>query len=196
AGVRNALNSELTDYTAPHFVQKGNSLFNIRNGADSSLVLLGLLPDFQLLNFTVDYDIAVLAPYHIYLTADYVENIGFDDDEIIERRGSAIDKENKGWSMRVVVGWPNVAERGNWQTAMTYRYLERDAVLDAFTDSDFHLGGTDAKGYTLEFQYGLATDIWKVLKWISSDELKGDLIGGGGGPYGIDTLQLDLNTKF
>ena len=28
-------------------------------------------------------------------------------------------------------------------------YAAADAVLDAFTDSDFHLGGTDAKGYYL-----------------------------------------------
>jgi hypothetical protein len=98
--------------------------------------------------------------------------------------------------VRAAVGWPVVAKRGNWLAAMSYRYLERDAVLDAFTDSDFHLGGTDAKGYVLEFQYGLDEDVWLTTKWMSSDEIEGDLIGGGGGPFGIDTIQLDLNAKF
>ncbi len=197
AGVRNEPNSNLTDYTAPDYLQKGNSLFNIRNDlANTSLVLLGLLPDYHLANVTAGYDLATLAPHHIFLTADYVKNIGFDQDEIVARRGSPIDEEITGWMVRAAVGWPVVAQRGNWLAALSYRYLERDAVLDAFTDSDFHLGGTDAKGYVLEFQYGLDEDIWLTTKWMSSDEIEGDLIGGGGGPFGIDTLQLDINAKF
>lgn len=197
SGVRNDPNSNLRDYTAVDFVQKGNSLFNIRNDTtDTNLVLLGLLPDYHLANATLTYDLATLAPHHIYLTADYVKNIGFDQDDIIARRGSRIDEETTGWLVRAAVGWPVVAKRGNWQAAVSYRYLERDAVLDAFTDSDFHLGGTDAKGYVLEFQYGLDEDVWLAAKWMSSDEVKGDLIGGGGGPFGVDTLQIDLNAKF
>jgi hypothetical protein len=196
-GVRNDPGNNLTDYSAVDFVQKGNSLFNIRNDPDNTnLVLLGLLPDYHLANVTLAYDLATLAPHHIYLTADYVKNIGFDQDDIIERRGSPIDEETTGWLVRAAVGWPVVAKRGNWLAALSYRYLERDAVLDAFTDSDFHLGGTDAKGYVLEFQYGLDDDIWLTTKWMSSDEVEGDLIGGGGGPFGIDTIQFDLNAKF
>ena len=52
---------------------------------------------------------------------------------------------------------------------MLYRYLERDAVLDAFTDSDFHLGGTDAKGYQLGFDLGLSRGAWLRLQVSDSE---------------------------
>ena len=76
----------------------------------------------------------------------------------------------------------------------------RDAVLAAFTDSDFHQGGTDAKGYELKFDYGIADNTWFTLRWLSSDEIDGDSypdhFGLGRGKLAIDTLQLDLNAKF
>ena len=34
SGTRNAFNSNLLDYTAPLFAQKGNTLFDIRNALD------------------------------------------------------------------------------------------------------------------------------------------------------------------
>ncbi|HET8706353.1 MAG TPA: putative porin, partial [Pseudomonadales bacterium] len=76
-----------------------------------------------------------------------------------------------------------------WNATVAYRYLEADAVLDAFTDSDFHLGGTDTKGWSLTGQYGLDTNVWVTGRYINSQAIDGKVLD-------IDTFQLDLNAKF
>ena len=73
--------------------------------------------------------------------------------------------------------------------AFDYRYLQRDAVLDAFTDSDFHLGGTDTQGYRITGLYGLTKNLWMRARWMSATEIDGP-------PLSIDVLQVDLNAKF
>ena len=62
-------------------------------------------------------------------------------------------------------------------------------MLDAFTESDFHLGGTDTQGYRITGSYGLVNNVWLRARWISATEIDGP-------PLAIDTLQLDLNAKF
>jgi hypothetical protein len=99
------------------------------------------------------------------------------------------DEQIEGYQLKVTVGWPSTLLRGNWQTFLAYRYLERDAVLDAFTDSDFHLGGTNAKGWLLGGAYGLTDNTYLSMRYMSADEISGP-------PLGIDVLQVDLNAKF
>ena len=91
--------------------------------------------------------------------------------------------------LRPVVGWPQITKFGDWQVTAGYRYLQRDAVVDAFTDSDFHLGGTDAKGYRIYAKYGLSKNVWLRANWLSATEIDGP-------PLSIDVLQFDLNAKF
>jgi len=67
--------------------------------------------------------------------------------------------------------------------------LEADAVIDAFTDSDFHLGGTNAEGWILRSQIGIGKNTWFSWSWLTSDELIGL-------DYAVDVLQIDLNASF
>ncbi|HSG29511.1 MAG TPA: putative porin, partial [Candidatus Krumholzibacterium sp.] len=46
--------------------------------------------------------------------------------------------------------------KGNVKLAASYREVEDDAVIGAFTESDFRGGGTDGSGWELGFGYGLA----------------------------------------
>ena len=55
--------------------------------------------------------------------------------------------------------------------------------------SDFHLGGTDTKGFFIGGSYGLDKNTWLNLRWMSADSISGP-------PLGIDVLQLDLYAKF
>lgn len=189
------------DYTAPAFMQKGNTLFDIRNTATTTPplpALFALASDYDLANFYVEYDIANFAPIHVIVAADYVKNLGFDTGEVAARVGTEINERVEGYQARVTIGWPQVAKARDWQVSMIYRYLERDAVLDAFTDSDFHGGGTDADGYIIKFDYGLYDNVAMTLRWLSSNEVDGDSypMTLGSGKLGIDTLQVDLNAKF
>jgi hypothetical protein len=94
-----------------------------------------------------------------------------------------------GYLGKLTVGIPSITRRGEWQVFGAYKYVQRDAVLDAFTDSDFRLGGTDAKGYILGGSYGIDRNTWLSLKWLSADPIDGP-------PYSVDSLQLDLNARF
>ena len=78
---------------------------------------------------------------------------------------------------------------GDWQAGFGYRYVESDAVVDGFTDSDFGGGGTNLQGYTLGASMALSRAVRFGLKWMSSDEIVGS-------PLSTDTLQIDLNAKF
>ncbi|MFT3930558.1 MAG: putative porin [Spongiibacteraceae bacterium] len=189
------------DYTAPTYMQRGNTLFNIRNNSDSSSLnrLWANAVDYRLANAYVEYDIASFSPIHIIAVADYVKNLGFDKDEVARRVGTVVEEQSEGYQARVTIGWPQVTKARDWQVSFIYRYVERDAVLDAFTDSDFHGGGTDAEGYIIKFDYGLLDNVWATLRWLSSNEIDANSFlatGYGTGKFGVDTLQLDLNAKF
>jgi len=189
AGQRNEVNSNLLDFTAPSFLQKGNTLFDIRNDSDPNSNLWALAADYRELNLIALLDLAYFAPSHLWLTLDYVKNIGFDEGRVAARTGAQVEGKTAGYQAMLSVGWPQLAKRGDWRLSFAYKYLERDAVVDAFTDSDFHLGGSDAKGYSLGGEYGLGDDTWLSARWLSADAVDGP-------PLGIDILQLDVNARF
>lgn len=188
SGVKN--DTGLTQYnaTAPMFRQKGNTLFDINNPV-SATPTWALAADYQLLNLTGMLDLNVFNPTHVILTADYVENIGFSRSKTLTRTGTDTTPETTGYLGRVAIGMPNMLLKNDWQASITYRYLERDAVLDAFTDSDFHLGGTNNKGFILGGQYSFGKNTWVNARWLSSKEISGL-------PLSVDVLQVNFNAKF
>ena len=188
SGVRNAFNSNTQDATQPAFRQKGNSLFNLSNPANLGGPF-GLAADYRVLNLTGTVDYNLFNPVHLILSADYVRNIGFNQQRALARSGRLLREEDTGYLVRAAVGMPNMLLKGDWQLSLAYRYLEADAVLDAFTDSDFHLGGTNNKGFIVGAQYGLSRNTWLSARWLSSREISGL-------PLSINTLQLYFNAKF
>jgi hypothetical protein len=182
--------------TAPAFRQKGNRTFSI-DSANSNLCSIsgpcGLASKFQQLNITGQIDIARFEPVHIILTGDYVKNIGFDSNDIVSKipslASSGFKKENQGYQVKLSVGTAKVMNANDWEVFGAYKRLEADAVLDAFTDSDFRLGGTDSKGWIIGASYGIDKNAWVSGRWLSADQISGV-------PLGIDVLMLDLNAKF
>ena len=198
-GEVNTAGSSINNHTAPDYMQKGNSVFDISDPLVATNQLYGLATDYNLLNLTFNYDYAGFAPYHIYIVADYVKNVGYEISNDAKASGAIVSnanyaEESQGYQVKLAFGWPNVRQRGNWRAYMRYKEVERDAVLDAFNDSDFHLGGTDAKGYMLGGDYGIDEDVWLSARWISSDVINGEQMGSG--PFKINTFQLDLKAKF
>lgn len=179
----------LNDHTAPQFIQKGNSLFDINPLSGSSNYKAALAMDYNLVNITGVVDVGVFDPIHVYLLGDYVKNIGYDAEDIYERTGYLVKKQTTGYQYGIAVGYPTVRELWAWRMALHYKHLEADAVLDAFTDSDFHNGGTNAKGWVLAGDLGIYKNTWLAARWLSTTEIEGP-------PFSIDTLQLDLNVTF
>ncbi len=197
-GQLNTFDSTLLDYTAPSYVQKGNVLFDIRYDADTDSQLAALASDYKELNFTLIYDIANFSPTHIVLIADFVHNFGFNAKKNLQavELASGLDfsstdvEENvDGRKLEVLVGTPIIVKARDWNVSVAYKHLEANAVLDAFTDSDFHLGGTDASGYTLKGQYGWANNVWSSFQLLSANEIDG-------APLGVDVWQLDTQMRF
>lgn len=188
SGVTNAFGLSAANGSAANIRQKGNTLFNIAN-TNPATNLFALASDFQLLNLTAKLDLNVFNPVHLIVDADYVENIGFSRSKTLERTGLSLDPQTKGYMTRVAVGMPNMLLKNDWQLSVAYRYLEADAVLDAFTDSDFHLGGTNNKGFVLGAQYGLGKNTWLSARWLSSNEVTGL-------PLATDVFQVYFNAKF
>lgn len=190
AGVQNpTLDSEIYNSTAPQFRQKGNSVFNIDNDGDPATNLWALAANYRLANLTAAVDLAHFAPVHVILSGDVVKNIGYDDKEVASRMGADYQKRTLGYMGKFTLGMPVVKNEDDWQVFLGYKYLERDATLDAFTDSDFRLGGTDSKGYFLGGLYGIGNNASVGLKWLSADAIDGL-------PFSVDVLQVDLNAKF
>jgi len=187
-------NSIDNNQSVPQFLQFGNSLTSICNegtinnpgGAGG---LLGLAADYNIINANVEYDIANFAPIHIKVSGDFAKNIGFDRAAIFATTGQDIEEQTDAWQFRLDVGWPSIDRSGHWSVFATYKRIERDALLDAFTNSNFHLGGTNARGWILGGNYGLTKHVWLTGRWFSTSVITGPT-------FDVDVLLLDLNTRF
>ena len=179
--------STINEFTAPQFAQKGNTYYNI--SSDPNRPLLGLASEYRLVNLTGQVDFPATSGKRVILIGDFVRNIGFDRARVSERVGADVEPKTKAYHLRVAFGSPEVKARNDWQVFMAYKRIERDSMLDAFTDSDFRLGGTDAKGYILGGSYGVGKNTAVSLRYFSGDSISG-------APLSIDVLQLDLNLRF
>ena len=179
------------DWTAPLFMQKGNTLFNINPlAASQSEYKLALASDFKELNLTGALDIGFWDPFHVVFLFDFVKNFGFDKEEVSQRNGNPdISEETTGYQLGVTLGYPAIKEASQWKADLNYKRLEGDAVVDAFTDSDFHLGGTNAQGWVVGTDYAFTKNSWLTLRWLSTNEISGP-------PLAIDVFQADITARF
>ena len=199
SGVGCNTNTAEQNQSAPQYMQFGNTLTSICNNADGRPGMVGLASGYNILNINTVYDSSFFAPTHIKLSADYAKNLNFNtskfDSVIVNGEGGLpqTNQSNNGqtnaFQVRTDIGWPKFDSFGKWSVFTYYKYVERDAVLDAFSDSDFHLGGTNVQGWTIGGNYGLVKNVWLTGRWLS-----GNVISGA--QYGVDVMQLDLNTRF
>lgn len=196
-------NTPENEASIPGYLQKGNTMTPICYASaanTSNPAKFGLASKFEIFNVNAGYDFAMFAPIHVKLSGDYIKNFGFDADNIRRRvstgnqpgtfyNNEALEDRTTAWQVRLDVGWPQTLLPGRWNFHTAYKYIEGDAVLDAFTDSDFHLGGTNAKGWVIGGNYGLLENAWMSARWLSTDQIDGPRIG-------IDVLLVDFNAKF
>jgi polyhydroxyalkanoate synthesis regulator phasin len=190
-GQANAPGSTLFNYTAPAFVQKGNTVFNIANPATpgSGEELFALAADYHVVDALMVTDIHTFSHYGVTLTTEGVKNIGYNTTDIFNRTGAFVPARTAGYEGDIGFGSLPFGGPNTWRASAGYRYLQRDAVLDAFNDEDFHLGGTDTKGYIVTADYAINRHVWARLKYMSANSIDGP-------PLAIDVLQIDLNAQF
>jgi hypothetical protein len=199
-----------TDDSKPGFLQQGNTLFGIRDLVSNLtnpplFQYYGLATPFRDVNVTARLDVSRFGATHVVLDGDFVKNLAFHKSDIaakspVNTLGPAVTTGtvttpgpfvggDMGYQARLLVGYPDIKERWDWNLNAAYKYLESDAVPDAFTDSDFHLGGTNAKGYVVGAGIGVAHNVNLTARWLSASEVSG-------APYTVDVVLVDLNARF
>jgi len=188
-GQRNSPESTFLNYTAPLLFQKGNTVYDISNSVNPNVNLFALAANYRIVDLIAIADWHAFSSYGVSVSANAVKNIGFNANDVLLRTGSYVAGRTAGYEATVGFGSFRFGAPYTWRASAGYRYLQRDAVVDAFNDEDFHLGGTDAKGYTLTFDYSVNPRVWARLKYMSATAIDGP-------PLLIDVLQLDLNGQF
>jgi len=185
-----------------NYRQRGNTLFVINSvPAGDQASNWGLASGFRELDLTASLDLALQDKIHLVLTGDVVTNLDFSRSKIRNRTGLDVsDGSDLGYMLKAQLGMPVISEAADWNVSLGYRRLGSDAVLDAFTSSDFGRGGTNNKGFTLGGSYGIWKNTWVSARWMSSD-LVDSMVPSHNGKskpikFGVDTLQLDLNVRF
>lgn len=178
----------------------------------------GLASAFRVLDVSGAVDYAFSDDIKLNLTGHFARNLAYSAREILKRgfnsasglsqiinnnescsvalqggvcpAGKSLFKSGgDAWLVRATLGSPRLENFGDWYVSASYRHLDADSLLDAFTDQDFHLGGTNAKGWTIEGQYGIFHRTSVGLRWMSTQEVSGP-------PLKIDLMQADLNVHF
>ena len=200
-----------TDDTRPAFAQKGNTYFPIarhcpgpgkqfRHDAAVPIFRSRLaLPRRCLSPARVNWD--HYDPFHVSLTGEWIRNTAFNwnsiDEIAVNNRGPNLPGGEPGrfeggdtaWLVNLKFGHAALEKRWDWNAGINYRYIESDAVVDGFNDSDFGLGGTNLKGYEIYGNLALTPRIFIGLRWLSADEVSGP-------KYSSDIFQFDFNAKF
>ena len=197
-----------TDGSRVAFMQKGNSVFNLRDIAPNPATpgktpepqFVGLASKFNLLDLNAVWDSELPSDFKLRSQANFIHNLGYDKGEMLKRSEGHIvnnlnsngEFESGGNALMVSFTLGSALEmrkRGDWNVLAGYKYIQPDALPDGFNDSSFHLGGTNAKGYFIGANYGIEKNIYASARWLSASEVYGQ-------PFEVDVMQLELNTRF
>lgn len=212
SGPRNGATNYFASQYPTSLRLKGNTLINLNDPTSTAAPTWGLASRFRPVNLTASLQLDDAMPVPVGITLDWIKNTGFDLQDIQARAGVALpDLREKTTAVqgRVQAGAPRLARRGDWQAFAAFRLVERDAWIDGFTDTTWHLGGTNYKGWSLGGNYGLDRGFWLGARWTSTRNLDdgvrflavpGDPTSLSGNlssaPLRIDVFQLDLNVRF
>lgn len=198
-----------TDATRPAFAQKGNTYMALRNITPSVLNNYGTINQWQYFGLATPFrdvaatgklDFTHFEPFTVSLSGEFVQNIAFHRGAVAKKAvnnfgtatsggAGAFDGGDTGWTVNLQVGDAVLAKRWDWNLSFGYRYLESDAVVDGFTDSDFGGGGTNLEGFMTGASLALSKRVWVSARWLSAHAITGPT-------FKNDTLQLDANAKF
>lgn len=175
--------------------------------------LLGLVQPYHILDGMISVKVPMGENTDVTFTGEYMRNLGFKRSNAcryglagqpVNNGGSGGNGNicdpvaanrtpyvggNQGFDLQIGAGWAHPNRPGQWRAYVGYRYLETDAVVDAFTNDYWRLGGTNTKGYVVGGTVGLYKNVTIGGRWLSANEISGE-------PLAIDVLQIDLNVEF
>ncbi|RKX58413.1 MAG: hypothetical protein DRP29_06615 [Thermodesulfobacteriota bacterium] len=158
---------------------KGATLTNGKNNSGKYNTLEGGVLKYNYNSISPSIEIGFKKPFgglipYLTVFGDYVNN-------------PDPSENNNGYLFGIKFGDKKV-KRGKWQVKYMYRYLEKDAWIDIFPDSDAYSGHTDVKGHEFAFTYGVGKNVTLGIDYYYMERIKG--IGRK------HLLQLDWKIKF
>jgi hypothetical protein len=178
--------------------------------------LLGLRFGYTLVDLISSFDYRVDNDHHLVFTGEYTRNVGYHAGDVCRDSPKGLPVNNltpsaagntdpcsapagdttanfrsgpNAWHAELLYGYLDPTRFGEWNVSAGYRYIEPDALLDGYNSTDFHLGGTNAKGFILKATVGLYSGAYLQARWFSANEVYGP-------PLSIDVGQLDLHVRF
>ncbi|HDS1037695.1 TPA: putative porin [Stenotrophomonas maltophilia] len=203
-----------TDWARPAFMQKGNTLMMLRDIARNPLDPAntptpqygGLASEFEVLDVNLRWQAPAFAGLGVRVEGNWLRNLAYDPNAMWTRaRGGIvtnlsapagvdagpqhIDSGDTAYMLQATLGHLAPRERGDWNAWLGYKHIEGDALPDGFNDSNFHLGGTNAKGYYLGASYLFDRNVSLSGRWMAAKNVSG-------APLSIDVFQLEVNAGF
>lgn len=192
---------------------RGNTLINLNDPTNTGAPVWGLASKFRPINLSAALTMNQFDPVQVGVTLDYVKNSAFDLADIQRRSGAAavadLADKTTGVQARFQIGSKAMGERGTWSTFFAMRRFDRDAWVDALTDTTWNLGGTSYKGYSLGGSYAFDRRSTIGLRWTSTRNLDdgrrflsnpndptsvtGNLSSA---PLKVDVIQIEVNSRF
>jgi len=105
--------------------------------------------------------------------------------------GGVYQGGNNAWILQTKIGSGALQKRWDWDFGLSYRYVQSDAFIDGFADSDFGgpLAGTNLKGWAVGGNLALSKNVFIGARFFNATTIAGPTIN-------VNTLQLDLNARF
>jgi hypothetical protein len=202
-----------TDDSRPSFAQNGNTYIALRNYVGTAATgsytqqYYGLASQFRVISLYGKLAYTHFDPFDLSVTGEFIENVAFDRNSIVNGGpvnnpgpknnlytpglASSFFGNNNGYMVHFDAGKVALESLWDWNIRLSYRYVQSDATLDAFTDSDFGapLYGTNLKGFTIGGQLALSKRVWLGLRYMSADNVAGPT-------FHSDVVQFDINAKF
>ena len=194
-GAENPVGETIYDWTAPLYMQKGNTVFNIEPQTGGVAQKFALASQFRDLDILAVMDLAYWDPVHVVISGDYIKNIAFNAQEVSLLSGRPVNQmQDYAYRAGLLVGYPTPRKFLQWNVFAYYKYVGTDSVVDAFDDQDFALGGTNAKGWIVGAELGLTKNVWLTARWFTSDEISP--FQNSTGPFSVDVFEFDTHAAF
>ena len=108
---------------------------------------------------------------------------------------------NKGFGLQAGLRLGQTKVLGDWSAYALYEYLQQDAVISAFTWSDFGLGGTNEKGPVIGLDYQLLNPLTLSARAYFTNFIDQPWVASQGTSNFVNNptqtrLQLDAIVKF
>lgn len=207
-----------TDDSRPTFAQKGNTYMALReipavpgsaaqggneDGTINQFQYFGLATPFQVLSANGRLEYRHWEPFVVSLSGEWDQNLAWNAQNIMNNgpsqlkgninnpgaNGTGYGGGNNAWIIQAKIGSGALQKRWDWDFGVAYRYVESDAVIDGFCDSDFGGGGTNMKGFSVGANLALSKSVFIGARWLSAT-------GIAGPQYKADIIQLDINSRF